>query len=160
MSARCRTSVAVTHRFETAHRLPMLGGKCTNLHGHSWRVTVAVSGPVPPTGVLLEFAALKTGLRGWVDTHLDHGVMLGYLDPLYPVLRAAGKVFTFGEPVDHPAAGPLLWPTVENVAALLAGVSTVLVAELIATDRAHPGTTVSRVDVGETAVNEATWECG
>ncbi|MGA0420428.1 MAG: 6-pyruvoyl trahydropterin synthase family protein, partial [Phycisphaerales bacterium] len=35
-------------RFEAAHRLPRVpeGHKCGRLHGHSFRVTVTIAGPV------------------------------------------------------------------------------------------------------------------
>jgi 6-pyruvoyltetrahydropterin/6-carboxytetrahydropterin synthase len=48
--------------FEAAHRLPNVpdGHKCARLHGHSFRVTIHVEGP------------LKTGL-GWVVDFADIG---------------------------------------------------------------------------------------
>lgn len=146
--------LAVKHNFETAHRLPQLGGKCTNLHGHSWWVQVEVAAPVPATGVLVDFGRLKARLRGWIDHHLDHGAMLGHADPLLPVLvEADSKVYTFGV-VD---AAELEWPTVENVATLLARIAGRLVDELRADGATAPGLHLQRVTVTETAVNEATW---
>jgi len=136
--------VTVRHNFETAHRLPHLPGKCQSLHGHSWWAHVTVTGPELGAGVLVEFGPFKKALRGWIDTHLDHGVMLGPDDPLVPLLRAHGcKV--------HEVPG---WPTVENVAAMLAKVAT---GELAALTRA-PGCQVTHVRVTETHVNEATWQ--
>jgi 6-pyruvoyl tetrahydropterin synthase/QueD family protein len=76
------STVTVRHNFETAHRLPRLGGKCTNLHGHSWWVEVTFEGTPSRDGVIADFGALKHALRAWVDGHLDHGAMLGVGDPL------------------------------------------------------------------------------
>src|SRR4029077_14901206 len=48
-------------RFEAAHRLPKVppGHKCSRLHGHSFRVELAVEGPVnPETGWMMDFAEL------------------------------------------------------------------------------------------------------
>jgi 6-pyruvoyltetrahydropterin/6-carboxytetrahydropterin synthase len=61
-------------RFEAAHRLPRVpeGHKCARLHGHSFRVELAVEGPVnPDTGWLIDFAELH---RVWAPLHdeLDH----------------------------------------------------------------------------------------
>lgn len=60
--------------FESAHRLPRVpqGHKCGRLHGHSFRVRVAVSGaPGEDSGWVMDFADLK---KAWkpVDDMLDH----------------------------------------------------------------------------------------
>jgi 6-pyruvoyltetrahydropterin/6-carboxytetrahydropterin synthase len=110
--------VTIEHTFESAHRLPHLAGKCASLHGHSWRVTVTVTAPCLSHEVtVVEFGALKTGVRNWIDTHLDHATMLGARDPLVEPLTAAGcTVFRFG--AHHTAttdaellAADLTWPT-------------------------------------------------
>lgn len=89
--------VKVRHNFESAHRLPQLGGKCTNLHGHSWWAEVTVAGKLDARGIVVDFGVLKKSLRDWIDTHLDHGTMLGEADPLVPALIADGtKLFRFG----------------------------------------------------------------
>lgn len=142
------TSVTVRHNFETAHRLPQLGGKCQNLHGHSWWVEVTVSGTASTNGIVVEFHDLKRRLREWVDGHLDHGAMLGHADELVPALKAAdSKVFVFGE--SEPSFG-LDWPTVENVAELLARVTAGFIQS-----GGWPDVRVSRVAVHETHVNTA-----
>jgi 6-pyruvoyltetrahydropterin/6-carboxytetrahydropterin synthase len=61
-------------RFEAAHRLPKVpaGHKCARLHGHSFKVEIAISGEVDPaTGWLLDFAEL---LKKWAPLYetLDH----------------------------------------------------------------------------------------
>jgi 6-pyruvoyltetrahydropterin/6-carboxytetrahydropterin synthase len=138
-------SVTVKHNFETAHRLPELGGKCFNLHGHSWWVEITVAAPaLDEAGIVVEFGAFKRAVREWIDTHLDHGAMLGTDDPLRAVLCSMGcKVFEFEDS----------WPTVEATAELLASI-----ASGILTQVPHAkGARVVSVDVRETAVNEASW---
>jgi 6-pyruvoyltetrahydropterin/6-carboxytetrahydropterin synthase len=61
-------------RFEAAHRLPNVppGHKCARLHGHSFRVELAIEGPVnPKTGWFMDFGDLY---RIWEPVHdtLDH----------------------------------------------------------------------------------------
>ena len=61
-------------RFEAAHRLPHVpeGHKCSRLHGHSFRVELAIEGAVnPATGWLIDFAELHDL---WAPLHheLDH----------------------------------------------------------------------------------------
>ena len=137
-------TVSVKHNFETAHRLPHLSGKCENLHGHSWWAEFTVTAPQLAAGTVVEFAAFKRELRAWIDQHLDHVALLGPGDPLLPVLRAEGcKVYEVEG-----------WPTVENVAELLALVAADVLTDLVRAPGAH----VSRVRVTETHVNAATWE--
>jgi 6-pyruvoyltetrahydropterin/6-carboxytetrahydropterin synthase len=63
-----------TFHLEAAHRLPNVpeGHKCARLHGHSFQVSVHVSGPVQPkTGWIMDFADLKTAFAPIADA-LDH----------------------------------------------------------------------------------------
>jgi 6-pyruvoyltetrahydropterin/6-carboxytetrahydropterin synthase len=60
--------------FEAAHRLPHVPGdhKCSRLHGHSYRVTVHIAGPVDEqSGWLRDFADLSSAMRPLID-RLDH----------------------------------------------------------------------------------------
>ncbi len=148
--------VRIRHNAEAAHRLPALGGKCVNLHGHSWQLEVAVAQAELRDGIAVEFAALKSGLRTWVDTNIDHATLLGADDPLEPVLREHGcRVFTFGSV--HPLTHDLAWPTVENMAVLLGRVAQGLIKHLVRDpgDLRYPY--VAGTVVQETAVNTAEW---
>jgi 6-pyruvoyltetrahydropterin/6-carboxytetrahydropterin synthase len=60
--------------FEAAHRLPRVpeGHKCARLHGHSFRLEIAVVGPVDPvTGWFVDYAVIDDA---WAPLHeqLDH----------------------------------------------------------------------------------------
>ncbi len=60
--------------FEAAHRLPNLpvDHKCSRLHGHSFRVTVHVEGPLlAREGWVMDFADLKRVFQPLYD-QLDH----------------------------------------------------------------------------------------
>ena len=64
-----------TVRFEAAHRLPNVppDHKCQRLHGHSFRVDIAVSGPIDPeVGWFLDYAEIDAAfapLREQLDHH-------------------------------------------------------------------------------------------
>jgi 6-pyruvoyltetrahydropterin/6-carboxytetrahydropterin synthase len=61
-------------RFEAAHLLPKVppGHKCSRLHGHSFRIELAVAGPVDPeTGWLVDFQRLFDAWKPLYD-QLDH----------------------------------------------------------------------------------------
>jgi 6-pyruvoyltetrahydropterin/6-carboxytetrahydropterin synthase len=58
--------------FDAAHLLRGYVGKCANLHGHTYRLEVAVAGEkVDQVGMLFDFLDLKKLIQGVVD-RLDH----------------------------------------------------------------------------------------
>jgi 6-pyruvoyltetrahydropterin/6-carboxytetrahydropterin synthase len=63
-------------RFEAAHVLPHHPGKCSRLHGHSYRLDVAVAGPLqgagPSQGMVLDFDELAAVVEAAVVERLDH----------------------------------------------------------------------------------------
>lgn len=69
-----RAMLSRTFSIEAAHRLPEVpeGHKCRRLHGHSYRVTVLVSGEVDPrTGFVVDFADLYQAFAP-LHEQLDH----------------------------------------------------------------------------------------
>jgi 6-pyruvoyltetrahydropterin/6-carboxytetrahydropterin synthase len=61
-------------RFEAAHRLPNVppGHKCARLHGHSFRVSVHIEGPVDgATGWVRDFSDLSCAMEPLLG-RLDH----------------------------------------------------------------------------------------
>lgn len=64
--------VSVEYTFAAGHALRNYKGKCENVHGHNYRVQVAVEGEnLNGAGLLIDFADLKAGIRSLVD-RLDH----------------------------------------------------------------------------------------
>jgi 6-pyruvoyltetrahydropterin/6-carboxytetrahydropterin synthase len=63
-------------KFEAAHVLPHHDGKCSRLHGHSYRIDVAVEGPLqsdgPATGMVVDFDQLSRIVRASIIEALDH----------------------------------------------------------------------------------------
>jgi 6-pyruvoyltetrahydropterin/6-carboxytetrahydropterin synthase len=62
--------------FEAAHVLPYHQGKCSRLHGHSYRLDVSVAGPLvsegPAAGMVIDFDELARVVRATVIDKLDH----------------------------------------------------------------------------------------
>lgn len=68
-----KTSVCKVFTFDAAHYLPGYDGKCRNLHGHTWKLEVEVSGLVTPgTGMVIDFVYLKNLVNDEVISKLDH----------------------------------------------------------------------------------------
>ncbi|WP_404314158.1 6-carboxytetrahydropterin synthase QueD [Prescottella equi] len=68
------TEIFREFNFEAAHRLPNVpdGHKCARLHGHSYRLSVHVEGPIDPTlGWVMDFGDLKKAVQPLVE-QLDH----------------------------------------------------------------------------------------
>ena len=62
--------------FDSAHFLKGYAGKCSNLHGHRWRVVVELGAPKlseekQTKGMVLDFGDLKSALKEICD-NLDH----------------------------------------------------------------------------------------
>lgn len=77
MLTRVKVRLFKEYRFEAAHRLPRVpaGHKCARLHGHSFKIELAVSGPVnPETGWLLDFAEVDRIWQPLFDA-LDHNTL-------------------------------------------------------------------------------------
>lgn len=70
-----RTEISRRYRIEAAHRLPHVpeGHKCRRLHGHSFEVTLHVTGDLDPKlGWILDYADIDQAfapLRAQLDHH-------------------------------------------------------------------------------------------
>lgn len=66
-----------TFRFEAAHHLPNIpeGHKCRQMHGHSYKVDIHVTGQVDPhAGWVLDFGQIKKAVEP-ILAELDHRVL-------------------------------------------------------------------------------------
>lgn len=84
----------VTKYFELsyAHRLHNYPGKCGNIHGHTAKIKVTCEvKELPPTGMAIDFRELKQKIGGYIDTELDHRIILAKSDPITEVLIEHGE---------------------------------------------------------------------
>jgi len=62
--------------FEAAHVLPNHPGKCARLHGHSYRLDVALEGPLreggPAAGMVEDFEVVSRVVEAAAISQLDH----------------------------------------------------------------------------------------
>lgn len=71
---------------ETAHRLMHHGGKCSSLHGHSYRWEVTIEGNIDIYGMVMDFAELKNILKTCIEDPFDHAVVLYKEDRLAKII--------------------------------------------------------------------------
>lgn len=70
--------VTKTFEFEAAHHLPGYEGECANVHGHTYKLEVTVSGSIPNEQnsisdcMVLDFKAIELKVKWLVLSKLDH----------------------------------------------------------------------------------------
>ena len=92
------------------HRLLNYEGKCRHLHGHNGRVEIQLSREkLDERGMVVDFDEIKQVVQTWINTELDHKMLLNRADPILPVLQK------LGEPVHILDVNP----TAESIARLI-----------------------------------------
>ena len=92
------------------HRLLNYAGKCRYLHGHNGKAVITLEGrELDDRGMLVDFSDIKQSVAGWIDSNLDHRMILNAADPVVPLLQSQH------EPLHLIAENP----TAENIARLI-----------------------------------------
>ncbi len=64
--------ISAKFSISSAHYLNRYEGKCKNLHGHNWKITVYVQGEkLDDSGMLIDFNVLKKHFK-IIESELDH----------------------------------------------------------------------------------------
>lgn len=77
-----RVAVTKEFTFDAAHHLHQYQGKCKNLHGHTYRLVVTVSGFVDEIGMVIDFGDLKNIYQQAIESRLDHQYLNEVLPPM------------------------------------------------------------------------------
>ena len=129
---------SVTKRIEFCygHRLMDYDGVCRHPHGHNAIVEIDVRAErLDGRNMVADFTDIKRIVKGWIDSELDHKMILRRDDPLAEALRQLGEPMYLLESN----------PTVERI------------AQLIFDTSREQGLPVSRVTVWETPTSWATY---
>lgn len=90
-----------------AHRLPFHTGGCRNIHGHSYSMTIELSGEPDSNGMVLDYFDMKSIVQPYVD-EVDHAFLCTTSDQVVAgFLETSGSKAVY---VDFPT-------TAENIAA-------------------------------------------
>jgi 6-pyruvoyltetrahydropterin/6-carboxytetrahydropterin synthase len=81
-----RVAVSMEICFDAAHHLEMYADKCRNLHGHTYRLTVTVSGYVNDVGMVIDFAELKKIFTDLLMERIDHQYLNAVLPEMNPTV--------------------------------------------------------------------------
>ena len=105
-----RYEVSKTIEFSFGHRLLGHPGKCRHLHGHHGIVEIDIScEELDKMGMVIDFGRVNEVVKGWLNSNLDHRMLLWRADPLVNVLTNAGEPLYV---MDNN-------PTAENIARLI-----------------------------------------
>jgi len=67
--------------FEASHILPKHPGKCSRMHGHTYKLTVVVDGPVEKdSGMVVDFSVIKDIVKEEIIDKYDHRHMNDYFE--------------------------------------------------------------------------------
>ena len=89
------TKVTKEFRFYAAHRNQEIGGKCANIHGHRYGLTVTVAA-IRSGSVTMLFEHLELLVNREIIDPADHSILLDRRDPAAASLISSGaceKVF-------------------------------------------------------------------
>ncbi len=74
------------------HRLLNYDGKCRYLHGHNGKLEIELEAPaLDALGMVRDFSEIKRAVQQWIDTTLDHKMILNRKDPALPALEKLGE---------------------------------------------------------------------
>ena len=85
--------------FDASHQLVGHFGKCANLHGHTYKVEVVLTGPLESEGsskgMIVDFYHLKKHAGSLID-RLDHATLLEGIEPVAQLDAMQTKRVIFG----------------------------------------------------------------
>ena len=77
--------------FAAAHFITFNRNICERIHGHNYRVRVTVEGPLDENAYVVDFIALRDGLKK-IILELDHHVLLPTQHPMIHVAEENGEI--------------------------------------------------------------------
>ena len=96
--------------FSFGHRLSNYQGKCSRPHGHNGVAEIRLAADsLDAQGMVADFGNVGEIVGAWIDTHLDHRMILQADDPLASAIAALGE----------PAHLMDEQPTAENMAKMI-----------------------------------------
>ncbi|PYF06778.1 6-carboxytetrahydropterin synthase QueD [Ureibacillus chungkukjangi] len=82
-----RVLVSKEFTFDAAHHLHNYEGKCKNLHGHTYRAVLGISGYTDERGLVIDFGDIKEIWKQQIEIDLDHR----YLNETLPLMNTTAE---------------------------------------------------------------------
>lgn len=145
-------SISIRHNCEMGHRLSLQpDSKCFHLHGHSWWIDLELFGHTDATGMIINFADVKSLWRTYLDQYFDHHMCLNVDDPLAVLIEQTLELLAN----TYERWGIRLIdcdPTVENMARIWGEAARDMFVSSF-----FPNVKGVRISVQEASTNHATW---
>lgn len=77
-----RVLISKEFTFDAAHHLHHYEGKCKNLHGHTYRAVLGISGYTDERGIMIDFGDIKKIWKQKIEIYLDHHYINETLPPM------------------------------------------------------------------------------
>lgn len=153
-----RVTIYKTFMFEASHILPKHPGQCSRLHGHSWKLSVGISGPIDKeTGFVADYAKLSELVKAHIIMRVDHQ----HLGQGMPMLAGLEDEHMLHQPTPF---GPSFYPSSENLVVAFVRILRPLVQELGEGEKVDfngnvtPATVqLEEVSLDETCTSKCTW---
>lgn len=82
-----RVALTKEFTFDAAHHLHCYEGKCKSLHGHTYKLSITVSGYVNKIGIVMDFGDIKKMFKEVIDSKVDHR----YLNEALPLMNTTAE---------------------------------------------------------------------
>lgn len=82
-----RVAVTKEFTFDAAHHLHCYEGKCKNLHGHTYKLIITISGFVNEIGIAVDFGDIKKMYNEAIKPKVDHR----YLNQILPNMNTTAE---------------------------------------------------------------------
>lgn len=82
-----RVGITKEFTFDAAHHLHCYEGKCKNLHGHTYKLVITISGYVNDIGISVDFGDVKKLYNEVIKSRLDHR----YLNEVLPNMNTTAE---------------------------------------------------------------------
>lgn len=82
-----RVAITKEFLFDAAHHLEMYEGKCRNIHGHTYKLAITISGYLNQLGMVIDFYDLQKIVNGLIIDKLDHHYLNEVLPELNPTVE-------------------------------------------------------------------------
>lgn len=82
-----RVLVSKEFTFDASHHLHNYEGKCKNLHGHTYRAVLGISGYTDERGLVIDFSDIKEIWKQRIEVYLDHR----YLNETLPLMNTTAE---------------------------------------------------------------------
>lgn len=115
-----KVSITKAFTFEAAHFLPDYEGPCANVHGHSYKLEVTVSGPLGAAGnvqgMVMDFTDLKRAVDEAIISQWDHKSLNDVVSFRPTAENLATEAFNRLKKAGLPVTRVRLWETAKNFA--------------------------------------------